>query len=294
MADRNKILVIGATGMLGAELSRQLKRQGEYVIEAIWPDDGSDRILLDITDATAVKKLISAVKPTAVYNCAAYTDVDKSEQEEQAATAVNGTGVGYLAQACLENNSLLAHVSTDYVFDGMGKRPYRPDDATNPQSAYGRSKLAGEEAIRSIDGKWLIVRTSWLFGRGGKNFVDTILKLAAQRDMLRVVDDQTGCPTYVRDLANCLTGLTQTDCQGVFHFCNGPACTWYEFAKKIVEIAQLPCRVEPCKSSEYQRPARRPQYSVLDCSETFEQLGWKPCSWEERLYEYIKAQKVGV
>ncbi len=209
-------------------------------------------------------------------------------------TAINGIGVGNLAKACLENNAHLIHVSTDYVFDGESDRPYRPDDATNPQGAYGRSKLAGEEAIRKIDGKWLIVRTSWLFGKGGKNFVDTILKLAQQRDMLKVVNDQTGCPTCTMDLAACLIGLAQMDCQGIFHFCNGPVCTWYEFAKKIVEIAELPCRVEPCSSSEYPRPAKRPAYSVLDCSETFEQLGWQPCSWQERLYEYIKPEKIKV
>ena len=288
MVHSEKKLVIGASGMLGSELVRQLKRHDEHIVDTVWPDDGSDRLILDITDYAEVKKLISSLHPRAVYNCSAYTDVDKAEQEEAIATAVNGTGVEYIAQACLANNSYFVHVSTDYVFDGMGRRPYRPDDATSPQGAYGRSKLAGEEAIRKIDGRWLVVRTSWLFGRGGKNFVDTILKAARQRDVLKVVNDQTGCPTSVIDLAGCLVGLVQNDCVGMYHFCNGPICTWYEFAKKIVEIAQLPCRVEPCASSEYPRPAKRPQYSVLDCSETFEQLGWQPCLWEERLVEYIK------
>jgi dTDP-4-dehydrorhamnose reductase len=294
MADAGKILLIGASGMLGSELMRQFKQQGEDVVETIWPDNGSGRLILDITNYTEVKKLISSLRPQAVYNCSAYTDVDKAEQEEAIATAVNDTGVAYLSQACLAHNSYLIHISTDYVFNGQGKRPYRPDDATDPQGAYGRSKLAGEEAIRKIDGRWLIVRTSWLFGRGGRNFVDTILKAARQRDVLKVVNDQTGCPTSVIDLAAGLIDLVQNDCHGMYHFCNGPVCTWYEFAKKIVEISQLPCRVESCTASEYPRPAKRPQYSVLDCTETFEQLGWKPCSWEERLHEYIKAEKVGV
>jgi dTDP-4-dehydrorhamnose reductase len=294
MTASDKILVIGASGMLGSELTKQLGRRSQNIVEAIWPDDGSGRLLLDITDAAAVKKLILSVRPAEVYNCAAYTDVDKAQQEEEIATAANGTAVGYLAQACLANNSYLIHLSTDYVFDGMAKRPYRPDDATNPQGAYGRSKLAGEEAIRKVDGRWLVVRTSWLFGKGGKNFVDTILNLARQRDILKVVDDQTGCPTYVKDLAACLIGLVEADCTGIYHFCNGPACTWYDFAKKIVEIAQLPCTVKPCPSSEYPRPAKRPPYSVLDCYQTFKQLGWSPCSWEERLYEYIKVERVSV
>ena len=288
MERSEKILVIGASGMLGSELVRQLRRQDEHIVETVFPDDGSGRRVLDITNYEDVKGLISSVRPKAVYNCSAYTDVDKAEQEEAVATGVNGTGVEYLAKACLAANSYFVHVSTDYVFNGEGKRPYRPDDATAPQGAYGRSKLAGEESIRKINGRWLIVRTSWLFGKGGKNFVDTILKAAKQRDVLKVVNDQTGCPTSVIDLADCLIGLVQNDCQGMYHFCNGPVCTWYEFAKKIVEVAQLPCRVEPCTSSEYPRPAKRPTYSVLDCTETYDALGWRPCSWEERLAEYIK------
>ncbi|MDO8303570.1 MAG: dTDP-4-dehydrorhamnose reductase [Sedimentisphaerales bacterium] len=314
--------MIGASGMLGSELVRQLNRVGSKaahptrdrnIVETVFPYDGSGRLVLDITDYAEVERLISSLRPKAVYNCSAYTDVDKAEQEEAVATAVNGTGVENLAKACLAVNAYFVHVSTDYVFNGQGQRPYRPDDATDPQGAYGRSKLAGEESIRKIDGRWLIVRTSWLFGRGGRNFVDTILKAARKKlatedtedteiknklvppgsdmgetPMLRVVNDQTGCPTSVIDLADCLIGLVQNDCQGMYHFCNGPVCTWYDFAKKIIEIAQLPCRVEPCTSSEYPRPAKRPSYSVLDCSETFESLGWKPCSLEERLHEYIK------
>jgi dTDP-4-dehydrorhamnose reductase len=289
VADKEGILVIGASGMLGSELVRQLRQQNGTIVETVYPDDSSGRQVLDITNFEDVKKLISSLRPKAVYNCSAYTDVDKAEQEEAIATAVNGTGVEYLAQACLADNSYFVHVSTDYVFNGEGKRPYRADDATNPQGAYGRTKLAGEESVRKIDGRWIIVRTSWLFGRGGRNFVDTIVKAAKQRDVLKVVNDQTGCPTSVIDLAAGLIGLVQNECLGMYHFCNGPVCTWYDFAKKIVEIAQLPCRVEPCTSSEYPRPAKRPSYSVLDCAETFEQLGWQPCSWEERLVEYIKA-----
>lgn len=294
MADAAKTLIIGATGMLGTELVKQLKRQSRYVIEAIWPDDGSDRILLDITNELAVKKLISSIRPREVYNCAAYTDVDKAEQEENLATAINGTGAGYIAKGCLENDARLIHVSTDYVFNGRSDKPYRTDERPDPQGAYGRSKLAGEKAIQKIGGKWIIVRTSWLFGKGGKNFIETILRLAQQKDILKVVNDQCGCPTSTIDLAACLIGLAQKNSQGLFHFCNPPVCTWYEFAKKIVEIAELPCSVEPCSTSEFPRPAKRPAYSVLDCRETLKQLGYQPCSWQERLCEYIKPKKVKV
>jgi len=281
-------LVVGAAGMLGTELVTLLRRRGERPVEeAIWPDLHDGRAVLDITDATAVTALLARLRPAAVYNCAAYTDVDGAETDEATAQAVNGQGPANLARACKAIGAKLLHVSTDYVFEGVGRIPYRPDDPPNPQGAYGRSKLAGERAIQEIGGSWVIVRTSWLFGRHGRNFIATILELARQRNQLRVVDDQIGCPTYAADLARCLADLAQQDVRGIFHFCNPPACSWFEFAARALELAGLTCRIEPCSTSEFPRPARRPAWSVLDCRDTINRLGWSPRPWPAALVEYL-------
>ncbi|MBN1765085.1 MAG: dTDP-4-dehydrorhamnose reductase [Sedimentisphaerales bacterium] len=285
---KNPVLVVGATGMLGTEVVALLKQRGRQVVEAVWPgDDDPEHHDLDITITENVEKLLEQVTPAVVINCSAYTNVDSAEEEEELATAVNGTGVGNLARASKKMNSLLVHVSTDYVFDGRGQSPYQTDTPTHPQSAYGRSKLSGEEAIQSIGGRWIIVRTSWLFGRMGKNFIDTILNLARQRPELKVVNDQRGCPTYATDLARCLIDLADKDAQGLFHFCNGPACTWYDFAQEAVELKGIDCRINPCSTDEFPRPAPRPAYSVMDCSKTFEQLGWQSQTWMQALRNYL-------
>ena len=283
-----KVLVIGATGMLGSEMVGILQKKGREVVQAVWPPtDIHDTFPLDITDYDAVRVLIEKVEPVEVYNCSAFTDVDGAEENEELATAVNGKGVEYLAESCRYRNIFFAHVSTDYVFDGSGQSPYKPNGLTNPQSAYGRSKLAGEEAIKSVGGNWLIVRTSWLFGRMGSNFVDTILNLARKKPCLKVVNDQVGCPTYAPDLARCLADLAENNGRGIYHFCNQPACSWFDLAREAVEKAGLNCLIEPCDSSEFPRPAARPAYSVLDCSATFAQLGWTNRSWKEALAEYL-------
>jgi len=286
----DKILVVGAGGMLGRELARLLDNEGRNIVEADQAA-GEGQVKIDITDAFAVEKLLAEVRPSVVYNCAAFTDVDGAEQHKELAHQVNGQGPGNLASGCLTMNSLLVHVSTDYVFAGDARKPYKPDDATFPQTAYGSSKLAGERAIQSIGGEWLIVRTSWLFGKEGANFVKTILKLAGQKDSLKVVNDQIGCPTYASDLAQCLTNLTAKGARGIYHFCNGPSCSWYDFAKEAVDLAGFDCQVLPCSSSEYPRPARRPAYSVLDCSTTFELLGEPSRPWPDVLRQYIESNK---
>ncbi len=288
MVDTNKsVVVIGAAGMLGREVAGQLKAAGVRVTEASWPEKTAASLLLDITDAEAVNDFLAGVKPAAVINCAAFTDVDGAESSEAAAQAVNANGPGNLARACKTADCRLVHVSTDYVFDGQGNRPYLPSDQTSPQTAYGRTKLAGEVLIAEEAEQWCIVRTSWLFGSGGRNFVDTIVKLAGERQELKVVNDQVGCPTYAPDLAKCLIDLAAKDAQGIYHFCNGPACSWYDLAGEAVRLSGCDCRVIPCSSAEFPRPATRPAYSVLDCKSAFTILGRSARSWQEALAEHL-------
>jgi dTDP-4-dehydrorhamnose reductase len=284
-----KHLVVGATGMLGREMVRLLRGRGREVVEAAWPQAGDTQYLLDIVDADAVDRFLATIRPAVVFNCAAFTDVDTAETQEALATAVNGQGVGHLAAACRAAGAKLVHVSTDYVFDGHATEPYRPNSPTAPRTAYGRSKLAGERAIKTAGGDWLIVRTSWLFGPHGKNFVDTIVNLARQKSTLKVVNDQIGCPTYVPDLARCLADLAQRDGRGLFHFCNPPPCSWFDLARQAVKAAGLACTVQPCSTAEFPRPAPRPPYSVLECSETFTRLGWTPQDWTTAVSEHIKS-----
>ncbi|MBI9017583.1 MAG: dTDP-4-dehydrorhamnose reductase [Phycisphaerae bacterium] len=278
------ILITGADGMLGRELTWQL-RQFNYEILAA--DVENCDFILDITDKRAVLDFITEHKPSIVFNCAAWTDVDGAENFEAAAKAVNGDGPGYLAGACKVIDALFVHVSTDYVFDGTGQAPYKPDDPVNPKTAYGRSKLLGEQQIQSVGGHWLIVRTSWLVGGNGKNFVDTIADVARGRDSIKVVNDQIGCPTFVPQLATCLINLAQKNCQGIYHFCNSPACSWFDLAKLTVNLAKIDCRVAPCATAEFPRPAPRPAYSVLDCTKTLEKLDWQPTTWPDALRMYL-------
>jgi len=282
------ILVIGASGMLGGALVSFLQSRGRQVLQAEWLNCKNDQLRLDITDGSAVEILLSDNRPRIVFNCSGFTDVDGAEEKEEQALAVNGRGVENLACACRKLDCLLVHISTDYVFDGRAHSPYQPNDPPDPQSAYGRSKLAGEMALQSVGGKWLMVRTAWLFGKGGKNFVDTILALARQKDVLKVVNDQFGCPTYAPDLARCLADLADQDARGIFHFCNGPVCSWFDLARKIVELAHLKCRIIPCPTSEFPRPAKRPAYSVLDCSGALEKLSWPVRPWPQALEDYLQ------
>jgi len=290
--ESENILVIGASGMLGTALCNLWDEATDRLTQAAYPVENDAQIELDITDAEAVEKLIDQVKPDLVFNCSAFTDVDGAETHEDQATAVNGHGAGHLARACAGHHSFLLHVSTDYVFQGNGKTPYLPDDPPGPQSAYGRSKLLGEEQIKAALDDWSIVRTSWLFGQHGKNFVDAILKLTQKQSELKVVDDQIGCPTYTVDLARCLKGLARRRARGVYHFSNGPPCTWFDFAKRIIEITHCPCEISPCGTDAFPRPAPRPAFSVLDCSYTFDRLGWTARPWPIALQDYLQAHQV--
>jgi dTDP-4-dehydrorhamnose reductase len=211
---------------------------------------------LDVTDAAAVREALAGAT---VINCAAYADVDGAESHSAAAHAVNEEGARNVAEAA----GRVLYVSTDYVFDGSKKAPYVESDATAPIQEYGRSKLAGEHATAEANPDHLIVRSSWLFGAAGRNFVETILDLASERDELRVVEDQVGCPTFTGHLAEALLALAAGGERGLMHVAGGGSCSWFEFAREIVERAGVDSQVQPCSSDEFPRPARRPVYSVL-------------------------------
>jgi dTDP-4-dehydrorhamnose reductase len=247
-----RLLITGAAGMLGRDVAAAAGRSGHDVVALA-------RAQLDIADRAAVQAAIAGARPDAVVNCAAWTDVDGAEADEPGATRINGDGAGHVAEAA----PYLVHVSSDYVFEGRGTEPYREDDPVGPLSAYGRSKLAGERAVQKASSDHAIVRSSWLFGAGGRNFVDTMLRLSAERDELRVVDDQVGCPTFTVHLAEALVTIAENRPAGVLHVAGGGACSWFEFARAALQEQNITTRVEPCTTAEFPRPAPRPAYSVL-------------------------------
>jgi len=271
------IMVVGAKGMLGRDLMALL---GDRAM-------GVDIDEIDITSIESVFKVVSEFKPRVVINCAAYTDVDGCETSIEKAMEVNGEGVAYLAMACREIGALLVQVSTDYVFDGGKGSPYQEYDAVNPLSVYGESKLAGEMNASSCP-EHLIVRTQWLYGLHGKNFVETMLRLGAEKDRLTVVDDQIGSPTWTVDLAKAIIALVDKGCRGIYHAANREFCSWNEFAKAIFEEAGLSVTVDPMTTGELNRPARRPLYSTLDCGRLVADSGFEPQPWREALMGYLK------
>jgi dTDP-4-dehydrorhamnose reductase len=218
---------------------------------------------LDITDATAVRDAVVSAAPDAVINCAAWTDVDGAESQEAAATAVNGDGPGHVAAAAAGIGALVVHVSSDYVFDGEATAPYPESAPTGPRSAYGRSKLAGEHAVAVAGGRSAIVRSSWLFGPHGRNFVDTMRRLGAERDELAVVDDQIGCPTYTGHLAPALVAIAERGLTGVLHVGGAGHCSWFDLAVATFEETGIACHVSRQSTAAMGRPAPRPAFSVL-------------------------------
>ncbi len=271
------ILVVGAKGMLGQDLMALLGDRGH----------GIDIGEIDITSPESVLKVIGELKPEVVINCAAYTDVDGCENNIETAMAVNGEGVGYLAMACRDMGSLLVHLSTDYIFDGGKGTPYVEDDAPCPLSIYGESKLAGEMNA-AFAPEHLIVRTQWLYGLHGKNFVETMLRLGAEKDELTVVDDQIGSPTWAIDLARAIVALIDAGCRGTYHAANAEYCSWNEFAKAIFEEAGLNVTVRPMTTTELNRPARRPLYSTLACDKLATDTGLHLQSWRDALRCYLE------
>ena len=294
MAETHSIrwFVTGAGGMLGADVSDCLAASGYDVIAVT-------KGHLDITDRKRVLESVRQVQPDIIVNCAAYTKVDDCEANIETANVVNGAAVGHLAEAANEADALLVQVSTDFVFDGSATRPYEPDDKTSPLSAYGASKLLGEQEAE-LAKKHIIVRASWLFGTKGPNFVEAMRKqIDSGRTELRVVDDQRGCPTYTPHLASAIQALaleaaTHRSARGVVHYADAPECTWYEFATQIVRRLRPDGRVavRPVTTAEFPRPARRPAYSVLSTKRYETITGKKPASWQEGLEQYLASARV--
>lgn len=243
------------------------------------------RAALDVTDADAVAEAVRAARPDVVLNCAAHTDVDAAEADEQSAHAVNARGAGNVAGAATAAGARVVHVSTDYVFDGSGSEPYVESDPTRPISAYGRTKLAGEEKVTAAGPNHAIARSSWLFGAGGANFVATMLRLGAERDEVSVVADQTGCPTWTAHLAGALVDLAARDAPGIHHISASGACSWYELTVAAFTRAGVTCRVNPVTSAAFPRPAPRPAYSVL-ATERRDTPVLPP--WQDGLAGYLK------
>lgn len=278
-----RVLVTGADGMLGFALRESRPAEVELL--------ATDLATLDVTDAGAVERQVQALAPDAVLNAAAFTDVDGCETREELALSVNGAGAGHLAAACERAAIPLLHVSTDYVFDGRLPAPgqYAEHDATNPLSAYGRTKLAGERAVAAATPRHWIVRTQWLYGAGGRNFVETMLRLGAERPRLTVVDDQVGCPTSTHDLAPLLWEvLLRRPAFGIYHAANAGQCSWYGFARAIFERAGLGVEVAPIDTATLGRPAPRPARSVLNTSKLRAALGVQIAPWEDALQRYLQ------
>jgi len=251
-----RLLVTGAAGMLGQDVVSTATAAGHDVTPLA-------RRELDIADAAAVGAALAAHRPDAVINCAAWTDVDGAESDEAGAARANADGPRVLAAATDAAGALLVHVSTDYVFAGDATEPYLESDPTDPRTAYGRTKLAGEEAIRAATGRHAIVRTAWVFGPGGRNFVDTMRALAAQRDEVTVVDDQVGCPTYTGHLAAALVEVAQRGLTGTLHVAGGGRCSWHDLAAATFAAIGSGVTLHRGSSADLDRPAKRPAYSVL-------------------------------
>jgi len=276
-----KLLVTGAGGMLGRAVVDAATRLGHDVC-------GLARGELDITDADAVRQALRGERPQAVVNCAAYTDVDGAESDNASVHAVNAAGAGNVAAAATEIGASIVQISTDYVFDGSKREPWLESDRVAPLGVYGASKLAGERAVAAANSAHAIVRTAWLFGAGGRNFVDTMLALGAEREELSVVTDQVGCPTWTGHLAGALVELAERPSQtGIHHIAAAGSCSWNELAIEIFERAGIDCRVLPTTSDAFPRPAQRPAYSVLG-SERAQPLELP--AWQDGVAQYLMSR----
>lgn len=280
---REPYVVVGAKGMLGTDLVRLMLESGIATVPLDVPE-------LDIRSVNSTLEVLAAFKPGLIINVAAITDVDGCESSAEEAFSVNAYGASNVAEAARACGAFLIHMSTDYVFDGNKGSPYQESDPLNPLGVYGKSKAQGEAAISALlPDSHCIVRTQWLFGPHGKNFVEAILGAAQQREILKVVDDQQGSPTYSMDLAEALIKLSNIGATGVVHVTNSGRTTWYHFARRIVEQAAVKnVRVVPIKTEELGRPAPRPAYSVLDNARFVQITGAPLRSWEEALVEYLQ------
>jgi dTDP-4-dehydrorhamnose reductase len=272
-----RILLTGRNGQVGWELERSLAPLGEII--------ATDRAALDLGDPDAIRRVVREAKPELVVNAAAYTAVDKAESEPELAMRINGVAAGVLAAEAKRLGAWLIHYSTDYVFDGSGKRPYSEGDATNPINAYGRSKLAGEQAIAASGARYLILRSSWVYGSRGRNFLLAILQRAHSGAALRVVDDQIGAPTWCRQIAEVTARIVagRSDVGGTYHLSAGGETTWCGFARAIMALAGIDAGVQPIATAEYPTAAKRPRYSVLDCAKLARDFGVALPDWRDGL-----------
>lgn len=275
-----RVLITGAGGMLAHSLGPELRGQGMEV-EAL------DREGLDVEDRQAIEKVLDRVNPDAVVQCAAYTGVDSAEDEPERAYRLNAEAAGHMVDACQRRGALFVYPSSDYVFDGESAEPYDPDDDVAPLNVYGASKAAGEKEARRAN-RHLIVRTSWLYGSGGRNFVKTISRIAAERGVIKVVDDQVGLPTWTGSLSYIIARLLKVGAIGTFHAADAgaPIC-WYDFAREILEFQGIEAVVTPVSSDEFGARARRPRFSILDCAKTERMLGEKLPTRDASLTEYL-------
>lgn len=276
-----RIVVVGANGMLGTDLCLFLKEQKIAPIELDLPR-------FDITNVNQAINTIKSQKPDVIINVAAFTDVDAAESKKADAYAVNTQGTWAVALAAQECKAKLLYVSTDYVFDGKKQNPYSEKDATNPINYYGRTKLLGEKTVMQHLKHYFIVRTSWLFGKNGRNFVKTILKLSQEKDLIEVVNDQVGSPTYTKDLSSAMFKIVNSDKFGIYHITNSSKCSWYEFAGEIIKQQGFATKVAPITSDKIGRPAKRPANSVLDNRKYEKQFKSRMRVWQDALSDYLK------
>lgn len=276
-----KVLVTGVKGQLGYDVVNELTKRGHIAI-------GTDIEEMDITDAGSVDKVIKESAPDAVVHCAAYTAVDAAEDNVDLCRKINAEGTQNIANVCKELDIKMVYISTDYVFDGEGERPWEPDDKRTPLNVYGQTKYEGELAVENTLEKFFIVRIAWVFGVNGKNFIKTMLNLGKTRDSLTVVNDQFGSPTYTYDLAKLLVDMVETDKYGIYHATNEGICTWYEFACEIFKQAGMDIKVSPVLASEYPAKAKRPSNSRMSKEKLTENGFEKLPTWQDALSRYLK------
>ena len=290
-----KVLVTGSSGMLGRALCEELSGQYEVlgldIARAPGAEPGVEKFIeCDITEREKTTSAIISLKPDILIHAAAYTNVDGCQLDVEKAQKVNAQGTQTIALAADKCNAFLCYISTDFVFDGEKKAAYIESDQPNPVNIYGESKLAGEKYVQSILEKFIVVRSSWLFGKGGKNFVDTFLKKGQNQKRIEVVNDQFGSPTYVKDLAQAINKLINSAAKlrGIYHVANSGSCSWYEFARTISELARLDTNVIAIPSDQYQSPTKRPKMSVLQNRRYQEDAGEELRHWKEALQEYLQ------
>ena len=274
-----KILTTGSHGLLGTNILPVLERSFTVI-----PYDIEE---WDITDRDAGERTIRDIRPDVILNLAAYTNVDECEDCLSLAYRVNAEAPGIMAKLCSDHNIKFVHISTDYVFDGEKETPYKEDDETNPTSVYGLSKLSGEKKVLANCPDAIIIRTQWLYGHGGINFITKITKIAREQGVAEVVNDQRGCPTYAKDIADPILLLIEKNRSGIYHVANAGSCTWFDFAREIFSCLHIDVVLKPITSEQLNRKANRPRNSVFDCSRLFRDTGHRMRTWQDALHDYL-------